>query len=177
MTKYLNPIILIIISISFWLVGCTSDSEGLSPNTTQVITPEQLKEVEIATRLAEEKLLTIFEEYQPEGSETIYYVGKSRYRTIDNIDAFLRLYYSEEMTNNIIESYIKLEEIPGLDTITTLNLPDDYLTILSHEFSNKDTIKIYDDEATITLNIKDQQLIYSLIKLDSKWYVDAKTIK
>lgn len=177
MIRYLNPIILIIISISFFLVGCTSDSEGLSPNTTQVVTPAQLKEVEIATRLAEEKLLTIFEEYQPEGSETIYYVGKSRYRTIDNIDAFLRLYYSEEMTNNIIESYIKLEEIPRLGTTTTLNLPDDYLTILSHEFSNKDTIKIYDNKAAVTLNLKNNQLTYSLIKLDNKWIVDAKTIK
>jgi len=178
MIRYLNPIIyIIIISISLSLVGCTSDSEGLSPNTTQVISPEQLNEVEIATRIAEEKLLTIFEEYQPEDSEITYYVGKNRYSSIDNIDAFLNLYYSEEMTNSIIENYIKLEEVPGLGIITTLNLPDNYLTLTGHELNNKDSIKIYDNEATITVNIKDQQLTYSLIKLDNKWLVNGKTIK
>lgn len=177
MIRYLNPIILIIISLSLSLVGCTSDSEGLSPNTTQVITPEQLTEVEIAIRIAEEKLVTIFEEYQPEGSETTYYVGKNRYRSIVDIDNFLRRYYSEEMTNNIIESYIHLEDIPGLGIVTTLNLPDDYLAITGHELTSKDSIKIYDNEATVTLNIKDEQLTYSLVKLDDKWIVTGKAIK
>lgn len=177
MIRYLNPIVLIIISLSLSLVGCTANSEGLSPNTTQVITPKQLADVEIATRIAEEKLLAIFEEYQPEGSEITYYVGKNRYRSIIDIDTFLRQYYSEEMTNSIIENYIKLEDIPGLGIVTTLNLPNDYLTITGHELNSKDSIKIYDNKATVILNIKDQQLTYSLVKLDNKWIIDSKTIK
>lgn len=178
MIRYLNPIIyIIIISISFSLVGCTSNSEGLSPNTTQVITPEQLNEVEIATRIAEEKIVTIFEEYQPENIENTYYVGKNRYSSIENIAVFLNLYYSEEMTNSIIENYIKVEEVPGLGISTTLNLPENYLTITGHELDSKDSIRIYDNEATITVNIKDEQVTYSLIKLDNKWLVTGKAIK
>lgn len=177
MIKYLNPIIFIIIILSLSLVGCTTDSEGLSPNTTQVITPKQLADVEIATRIAEEKLLTIFEEYQPEDSEITYYVGKNRYSSIVDIDTYLRLYYSEEMTNNIIESYIKLKYIPDLGIVPTLDLPDDHLTITGYRLSNKDTIKIYDNKATVTLNINERQLIYSLVKLDNKWIVNGKTIK
>lgn len=165
---------LMVMSLS--LVGCSSDTE--EPADKAVETTEQdLAMVKASARLAEEKILIMFDTYTPDGSDVEILVAKERYTTTDGMKTLLNAYYTEEMTNQVIEAYVKPQDVAGLGNVLTLNQPEDYVTIIGHEFTETDTVTVEGDKATITFTANDKNVTYTLVKVENTWKVETKTVE
>ncbi len=94
----------------------------------------------------------MFDKFTPANSDTEYYVAKSRYADENTIKNFLNNYNSKNMIDNIVKQYVVKEDIPIKGNVYTLNLPKDYQSIVGYTFTDKDTIIIKNDKATITIS-------------------------
>lgn len=178
MKRFLNLFLIsIIVLMSLTVVGCSSKEEQPAEQPTAEVTEQDLNRVKFAATIAEEKITTIFEEFTPADSETVYLVGKPRYTTVDEVKAYLSAYYTDNMVNSIVENYVKVEEVPEKGSITTLLLPEYYVSISGYEFTEQDTVTIENDKATISFTVDSKKVTYTLVQVEGNWKVDTKTVE
>lgn len=157
-----------VVIMSLSLAGCSAKEP----------TPQDIAMVKAASMIADEKLPFIFDQYTPEGSDTTYYVGKEHYQDLESVKKYLSAYFTEDMINNtLVADYIKVQDVPGKGNVTTLNLPEDYPTILGHTFTDADTITIDGNNATIKFAADEKTATYELEKVDGKWLVASKSVE
>ncbi len=184
--KFSLLLIFALLVMSFTVVGCTNDDNAGEQNqdaaqeenkegTTDVKDVEKQKLSIIAkTLIAEEKLTFIFENYTPEGSEQEYLVAKPTYKSLDDVKNYLSAYYTEGMTNTLLENYIKMEDVAGKGQVPTLTLPEDYVAFTS---AIEPEITVDGDNAQLQFTQDGKTVTYTYVNVEGKWLIDTKTVQ
>lgn len=169
--------------MSFSLVGCTNEENTAEENQTtnqegvktdgQDIEKQKLAII-AKTLIAEEKLTFIFEGYTPEGTEQSYLVAKQSYKTLDDVKNYLNGFYTEGMTNTIVENYIKMEDVAGKGQVPTLTLPEDYVAFTS---AVEAEVTVDGDNAQLQFTQDGKTITYTYVKVENQWLIDSKTIQ
>jgi len=161
----------LVMALSF--TGCsttkTSDSKSNTATQQQDVEKQKLR-VKAAVFLAEEKIKTAFDQFD----NAKYPIAKERYKTPADIENFLKAFYSDAMAKQIVDTYVKKENLPNYGEVLTLQIPKDYVTLTK---DSKPTITVEGQNATLTSTENGKTVSYKLAEKDSKWIIESKEVK
>ncbi|WP_339060193.1 hypothetical protein [Tepidibacillus marianensis] len=161
----------VIMAISF--TGCSStktdDSKSNTATQQQDVEKQKLR-AKAAVFLAEEKIPTAFDQFD----DAKYPIAKDRYKITADIENYLKGFYSDAIAKQIVDTYVKKENLPNYGEVLTLQIPEDYVALTK---DSKPTITVEGQNATVTSTEKGKTVTYKLVEKDSKWIVDSKEVK
>ncbi|TCS82578.1 hypothetical protein [Tepidibacillus fermentans] len=154
--------LLIVMAISF--SGCNQANQNQAGQQDM----EKVKsDVKSAVLVAENKLTLIFE---PNDNDVL--VAKPRYKTLDDVKKFLTGYYTEQMAQKLVDSYVKMEKV-GDTEVPVLQLSEDYVKLESQQAD----VKVENNKATVSFTDNGKTVTYGLIKQNDQWIVNSKEVK